>query len=1079
MLKDITIQSLATEVVYNRGCHYFKNGAVKKFVRSEKPRGQFCAVIAGSQDYQTKVRMSPIGDFVEDFECSCPAAKQYIGACKHVVALLKAVQAFQVEEAAQKTPPGAVLKVPSYKSTQYADGERMLKIFAADERSKLPPQKVRFEPSLFVHGRDALERHAWLEFRIGTEKTYLVKSVANIFATLKARELLTFGKNFILDTARLDFADDFSQNLFSFVKEYYDDDTSVAMLGNHYFGQKFFAGRQFRLGPNMLRRFLRMADGRSLPFVFRDREPTTVTVKNESPTLSLAVDEQDGGRVLFGGERGELLSGDGRIVWRGNTIFVADEAFAAVAKPLFAAFEDKSFVPMGEKNLGTFFGKVAPYLEKAAKISLSPKIKERYVIEKLAAEFYLSHYRDGLEVRPLFRYGDASVNPLESAAVDAESRIVVRDVQGERKLLDVFSAYGFFRLQDSLIQPDEEKSYDFFRSGLAELADSAEIFYDDSFLKKPVQTMPRITARAGVSDDNMLTLDFAADELDFDELIGILTSYRKKKRYYRLKDKSFITLEDDIDSPMFELLLNSGLKKGSDKAIMPLCNLPYVDALARDEEDADIERSPRFVEFAAGIRKPETTDIEPPRELNGTLRDYQRTGFCWLTNLANAGLGGILADDMGLGKTLQTIAFLLAKKNDVSPSLVVAPTSLMYNWLDEMERFAPSLKAAAMAGTKQEREKMFDTVFDDCDVIVTTYDMLKRDIELYEQKRFGYVILDEAQHIKNPATKNAKAVKRLNARGFFALTGTPIENTLTELWSIFDFLLPNYLSGYTDFKERYELPIMRDGSESAAKDLRRRISPFIMRRLKKDVLTELPDKVESRLLAPMTDEQAKIYRAWFMRSQKEFADALKESGFAESRIKILAILTRLRQIACDPSLFLEDYAGGSGKLEMLNEIVTEAVAGEHRLLIFSQFTSMLQKIAARLETPKTDCFYLDGTTPALKRLEMAKSFNGGAGKVFLISLKAGGTGLNLTGADMVIHFDPWWNPAVEDQATDRAYRIGQQKNVQVLKFIAKGTVEEKIYKIQESKKSLIDKMIKPGENFLSKLTEEEIRDLFK
>ena len=481
-----------------------------------------------------------------------------------------------------------------------------------------------------------------------------------------------------------------------------------------------------------------------------------------------------------------------------------------------------------------------------------------------------------------------------------------------------------------------------------------------------------------------------------------------------------------------------------------------------------------------------------PASLSDTLRDYQVTGFNWLSGLAECHLGGILADDMGLGKTLQVLAFLLAQKEadeqagKVSPpSLVVAPTSLVYNWLEEAHRFTPGLQAVAVAGAKGEREELLKKALPGvgkpgkADILITTYNMLKRDIDLYAPCHFRYAILDEAQHIKNPGTQNAQCVKQLQAEGFFALTGTPIENTLTELWSLFDYLMPGYLLSQAKFKQRYETPIVKEQDEQAATDLRRHIMPFILRRLKQDVLTELPDKVERRQICEMTPKQDKVYKAWFLKSKKEFNEVLKERNMGESKIKILAILTRLRQIACDPSLFLEDYNGGSGKLDALEEIVGDAVGAGHRLLIFSQFTTLLGHIGERLQKMGLRYYYLDGSTPALERMNLVKSFNAGNRPVFLISLKAGGTGLNLTGADMVLHVDPWWNPAVEDQATDRAYRLGQKNNVQVVRLIMKDTVEEKIYDLQQKKKNLIDQMIQPGENFLSKLTDEEIRELFQ
>ena len=631
------------------------------------------------------------------------------------------------------------------------------------------------------------------------------------------------------------------------------------------------------------------------------------------------------------------------------------------------------------------------------------------------------------------------------------------------------------------VQKDEEKSYEFLTEELPNLPDWVDVFYSDAFANRPVRPMPKVTAGVSVNDSNLLEVSFNAKDLDFNELMEILDSYRQKRKYHRLKDKSFITLGDQQMQAIADFVDNTGIDKAQAdgmKVELPMSQAMYLDELAREDEALRLERSRAFRAIVRDIRHPEDSEVEVPASLKGVLRDYQVTGFNWLSNLSAYHLGGILADDMGLGKTLQVITFLLAKQNyQEPPSLVVAPTSLMYNWLEEIERFAPQLKAAAVAGTKAEREKILAEADASYDVLITTYNMLKRDIAMYEKRRFRYAFLDEAQHIKNPTTQNARAVKKLKTSGYFALTGTPIENTLTELWSIFDFLMPGYLLSHKKFKDRYETPIVREQDERSLKDLKRHVMPFILRRMKKDVLTELPDKVERKMVSSMTPKQEKVYQGWFLKSQKEFAEQM--AAGEDSRIKILAILTRLRQIACDPAMFLEGYTGGSGKLDQLEEVVSDAVEGGHRILIFSQFTTMLAHIGERLKQQGIAYYYLDGSTPSLERIRLVKAFNEGTTPVFLISLKAGGTGLNLTGADMVIHFDPWWNPAVEDQATDRAYRLGQKNNVQVIRLLAKGTVEEKIYELQQKKKSLIDQMIQPGENFLSKLTDEEIRELFQ
>ena len=382
-----------------------------------------------------------------------------------------------------------------------------------------------------------------------------------------------------------------------------------------------------------------------------------------------------------------------------------------------------------------------------------------------------------------------------------------------------------------------------------------------------------------------------------------------------------------------------------------------------------------------------------------------------------------------------------------------------------------------MIGNKEDRRKLIDGI-SECDVVITSYPLIRRDIELYEQYSFRYCILDEAQHIKNGASRNARSVKLINAETRFALTGTPIENNLYELWSIFDFVLPGYLYSYNRFDEKYVRTDAGEDTSDSLADLNRQIRPFVLRRLKKDVLNELPEKIENTMTAELTDEQRKIYLAYLSDIRGEIKQEIEASGFEKSRIKILAALTRLRQLCCHPSLFVENYHGGSGKLQMLEEIMQESIEGGHRILLFSQFTAMLQLVRKRLDELGIPYLYLDGATPVSERGFLVNSFNEGAGKIFLISLKAGGTGLNLTGADTVIHYDPWWNPAVEDQATDRSYRIGQKKSVYVIKLVTRGTIEEKILALQEKKRSLIDAVIQPGETLLSKMSPEEIQALF-
>ncbi len=415
------------------------------------------------------------------------------------------------------------------------------------------------------------------------------------------------------------------------------------------------------------------------------------------------------------------------------------------------------------------------------------------------------------------------------------------------------------------------------------------------------------------------------------------------------------------------------------------------------------------------------------------------------------------------------------------PTIVVCPSSLTLNWKNEIQKFTKDLNCLVIRGNTEERKEQIKSI-PQYSIVITSYDLLKRDIAIYEecQHEFQYIIADEAQYIKNNNTKNAKTIKELKAKTRYALTGTPIENSLSELWSIFDFIMPGYLFSYHKFKEMYELPIVREENQTAMKKLKMLIEPFILRRIKTEVLTELPDKTITILNNEMEEEQQKIYFSYLQNAKKEAISQMETEGFEKSQIKILTLLMRLRQICCHPSLFLKDYKGESSKLTQCIELIQEAIASGHKILLFSSYTAMFPIIEEELGKQNIAYFKLTGQTKVGERIKLVDEFNENDNiKVFLISLKAGGTGLNLIGADFVIHYDPWWNLSAENQATDRTYRIGQKRNVQVYKLITKNSIEEKIYELQERKAKLIDNMLSTNETFLNKLSKEEIMELFE
>ncbi len=658
-------------------------------------------------------------------------------------------------------------------------------------------------------------------------------------------------------------------------------------------------------------------------------------------------------------------------------------------------------------------------------------------------------------------------------------RVVRRDVGGEMAAVQ--------RLLNLGLQPGEsredvvgtgETAIEFWTNGIASLpADWAKFVPDDlAAVKIRGETVtPQMRVASGV-DWLSLDMTFSAGGavVAEDELRACLAHGR---RIVKLSDGTFAPVDPDAVSDILSRMAEI-YATGGDGKKLPLSQAGRINDLIQVIGNASVTTAAKSL-FEKLDQVGEIPNVPKPRSLKATLRPYQKEGFNWLVFVHNLASGGILADDMGLGKTLQTIALLAwaKSKEDGKLSLVVAPTSVVPNWAREIEKFAPSLETVIWQGP--DRMKLRDQLAK-ADVMITSYALLRRDEELLEGLDFKYVILDEAQHIKNPLSHTARAAKRIKSERRLALTGTPIENRLSEIWSIFDFVSPGLLGGLKAFEEKMARPIDRGDEETTAR-LRATIRPFVLRRLKSEVAQDLPEKIEQEIVVPLEDDQAVLYKQILAEVRKSVLSEIDKQGVAKAQIQILAALTRLRQVACDPRLMkLEGRAftnDDSGKLGALREIVGEAVAGGHRVLIFSQFVEMLQIIKAALEEDQVRYEYLDGSTK--DRMERVDRFNADESiPVFLVSLKAGGTGLNLTGADTVVHFDPWWNPAVEDQATDRAHRIGQSKVVNVYRLIARGTVEEKILQLSGKKRALVSSVLSADGGALKGLTKDDVDELF-
>ena len=794
------------------------------------------------------------------------------------------------------------------------------------------------------------------------------------------------------------------------------------------------------------------------------------------------------GLEITGKLPGMLHGSAGSYFLDGNSFYRIPRNEETALTPLFRSADKNGDIriSIGRRRLTDFWRKILPQLQELADVRLeNAELVEQYIPAEPAFLAYLD-LQDGVVLcRPEVYYGHLRHTPFDVYAWRNRQKTAenYRDRAAEEFMIFFLERYlpehdieaGLF-----LSETGEASLFEFLEHGLSELMEFAEVRASERF--RSLKVRRRMHMQIGVSlESGLMDLTLTSDDLTPEELMEVLSGYRKKAKYVRLKSGDFIRLEDnEAIGQMNELLNALHLAPKAliqEKLQVPAFRALYLDRMLESMQDTYTNRDRHFKSLIKEFKTVSDADFAVPDSLKGTLRKYQVTGYRWLRTLDAYGFGGILADDMGLGKTLQAIAVLLAAKLESpgeDPSIIVCPASLVYNWQDELSRFAPALTAIPVVGTAAERRTIIAAAAS-FDVLITSYDYLKRDFSEYEGQKFRFAIVDEAQYIKNQSTIAAKSVKMLQAKTRFALTGTPIENKLSDLWSIFDFLMPGFLYNYSEFRTDLEMPIVKSGDEKARERLHRMVAPFILRRTKKEVLTDLPDKLEEIRYAGLLKggEQQKLYNASVVKMKKELR-AKTEEDFSRSRIQILSELTRIRQICCDPQLLMEDYHADSAKREACLDLIRSAVDGEHKILLFSQFTSMLELLEDDLRKERIAWYKITGSTSKEERARLVKSFNQDDTPVFLISLKAGGTGLNLTGADVVIHYDPWWNVAAQNQATDRAHRIGQTKVVTVYRLILKDTIEDRILELQEQKRALAEDLLSAEAVSSSRISRDEL-----
>ncbi|HFD8691696.1 TPA: DEAD/DEAH box helicase [Clostridium perfringens] len=908
------------------------------------------------------------------------------------------------------------------------------------------------------------------EFRIGAGNLNLILDLKDFLYKNSLKKPLKFNDGFTYNPLKDEFLDE-DKRVFQFVASHKD----------------MISGRYLRLKQNNLKDFLKLIDEKKkINFNFNSIN-YEVKVKKENVPVALTLKEGKEGFVLSHHKKFPvLLNNLGDVMFFDRNLYLPRKRQLEYYIPIHKLFLKNNTITY-KKSLEN----LRSLLEELKNISKNIVLDEniRVFKEKLMkTTFNLYKIEGKIYCNVKIDYCGYIIDLIR----DEKDNSFLRDLKSEKYIEFQLERFKFIkREEDFCFIGNEEEMYELFSKGIKRLRELGEVLLSEELKEFKVLDSSLISSELKELN-NFYKIKFDFGDFELRELRESIEAMKKGDRFYITK-KVYLDLEDHGIVNFLNLLEDLGLENIKDNEVyIDKSKVLYIQEKLKDRNLSFIKGGNVLQEIVGKLLNKEFKRKLVPKALNAELRPYQKEGFKWINEITDLGFGGVLADDMGLGKTLQIIAFLLSQKK--SKSIVVVPTSVIYNWMDEFEKFAPSIRVGLVHGSKSKRDKVLrdfkrglgikieeenlkEKYYEKYDVLLTTYGTLKNDEKAYENLSFDYCIIDEAQNIKNPTAQATLSVKNIKSRCNIALTGTPIENNLMELWSIFDFVMPGYLFTKERFRERFIL------DESNLSELKSLITPFILRRLKEDVLSELPEKLEKKYLVEMKGKQKQLYSSYVKAIKNQLNENKSSEKSGRDKINLFAYLTKLREICLDPSLVVPDYTGGSSKLTVVKEIVKDASESGKKILLFSQFTSVLQKIEEDFKKEDISYLYLDGGTSAKDRVERVKKFNEDSNiKVFLISLKAGGVGLNLTSASMVIHFDPWWNPAVEDQATDRAHRFGQENKVEVIKLVAKDTIEEKIVLMQEDKRELIQSLM-DGKTMdgkgLKRLTEEEISKLFE
>ena len=963
--------------------------------------------------------------------CTCPRYKE-AHSCKHVAAVL-----INYYNDIIKFTPKDLLKNLSM---------NIIDSFEEIDSKGLIKEEIGLEIELNPEGYQSN-----VTVKIGKDKKYVLKNKIHNFLEVYNNQngVVHFGKNFTYDPKKYYFNSD-NEKIIKYLDEYFK-----------YHNSFYFGDEDLKSFINLIKNRQFSIEGIGTIYEIKEVNPFESKITKNNDLYELNIDYDN----IY------PLTRDFEYIIKDKNLYKIDKKMADLILKLEQTGMDSLY--FDEENINNFSKRILPIVKE--NVVVDENIDNIVIVKKPECKLYFDLNYNDIVCNVKLIYGN-----IELDYFDNDNK-VLRDIEYENEVITDLRKVGFYLDKNKIKLDDIDLIGKFLEEDINYLTEKYNVFTSEKLKEIDVVKTSAITSTFSIGKDNIMRYSFDLGDISSDELDSLFKNLKAKKKYFKLKSGNYLNLDNDnikqLENLVDDINLSSkDIKNGS--GIIPKYRAIYLDSL-KDKYNI-IKTNSLFNDFINTFLKYKDINLSLTKKDKEVLRDYQEVGVKWLYNIYKCGLGGILADEMGLGKSIQIIYLIkkLLKENKDSKYLIVSPTSLVYNWENEFKKFAPDIKYETFGDIKNIRHEKLKK--DNPSVYITSYGLLREDYNYYKDINFDVCIIDEAQNIKNPNAGITKTVKSINANTKFALTGTPIENSAVELWSIFDYSMDGFLGDQQEFGRKYKVEEFDEDTNKKLQNLNKLISPFVLRRRKVDVLKDLPEKLENNIYIDLSDSQKKLYAKEVERVNKEFDNILHTEGISKARFLILQLLVKLRQLCIDPRIVYENYKDGSNKIDTLINVVKEYISNGHKILLFTSFRTALDLVRKEFNKNGITSYTIDGSVSSKKRMELVDKFNSDDTNVFLIMLKSGGTGLNLTSADVVIHLDLWWNPQAESQATDRAHRIGQKNTVEVIKLVSKGTIEEKILELQQKKKKLSDKVIE-GENIdkniISKLTEKELKEL--